>query len=107
MGLAHVDAVHQLILFDSSCQLLGGTVDINNALVWGAGDDLFDMDQAYSGTIDNFIAILNANSDHGLELDGPEGSATGSFTMRNGSLKGSLDTEKGEYADYKPAGEKR
>jgi hypothetical protein len=86
---------------DDGIECFGGTVDINNALVWGAGDDLFDMDQAYSGTIDNFVAILNGNSDHALELDGPEGSATGSFTMRNGSIKGSLDTEKGEYADLR------
>jgi hypothetical protein len=86
---------------DDGIECFGGTVNISNALVWGAGDDLYDMDQAYSGTIDNFVAILGANSDHGMELDGPEGAGTGSFTLRNGSLKGNLDTDNGEYADLR------
>jgi len=72
-------------------------------LIWGQGDDAYDMDQAYQGTVDNFIFIAGPESDHGMELDGPEGSATGSFTLTNGSLKGYNDggTGGGEYIDFR------
>ena len=86
---------------DDGIEAFGGTVNPSNILVWNAGDDSFDMDQAYSGTIDNFIGILGADSDHGLELDGPEGSADGSFTLKNGSIKGHPDATGGEYADLR------
>lgn len=86
---------------DDGIEAFGGTVNASNILVWNAGDDSFDMDQAYSGTIDNFIGILGADSDHGLELDGPEGSADGSFTLQNGSIKGNADATGGEYADLR------
>lgn len=82
---------------DDGIECFGGTVNISNALVWGQGDDAYDMDQAYSGTINNFIYIAGSNSDHSMELDGPEGSATGSFTLTNGSLKGG----NGEYIDFR------
>lgn len=86
---------------DDGIECFGGSVNITNAIVWGAGDDQFDMDQAYTGTVNNFIAILGANSDHGLELDGPEGSLKGGFKLINGSLKGNLDTGDGEYCDLR------
>jgi len=86
---------------DDGIEAFGGTVNASNILVWNAGDDSFDMDQAYSGTIDNFIGILGADSDHGLELDGPEGSTDGSFTLQNGSIKGNADATGGEYADLR------
>lgn len=86
---------------DDGIEAFGGTVNASNILVWNAGDDSFDMDQAYSGTIDNFIGILGADSDHGLELDGPEGSTDGSFTLQNGSIKGHADATGGEYADLR------
>lgn len=88
---------------DDGIEPFGGTVDVTNLLVWNAGDDSFDCDQAYSGTIDNFIGILGDESDHGLELDGPEGSADGSYTLMNGSIKGkgAGSTSGGEYADLR------
>ena len=86
---------------DDGIEPFGGTVNVNNLLVWNVGDDSFDCDQAYSGTIDNFIGILGPDSDHGLELDGPEGSADGSYTLRNGSIKGHPDATGGEYADLR------
>ncbi len=86
---------------DDGIELFGGTVNVTNALVWAQGDDAYDIDQAYKGTIDNFIYIAGVNSDHGLEIDGPEGLTTGSFTMKNGSLKGIAGAEKGEFADFR------
>ncbi len=88
---------------DDGIEPFGGTVDVTNLLVWNAGDDSFDCDQAYSGTINNFIGILGNDSDHGLELDGPEGSADGSYTLMNGSIKGkgAGSTSGGEYGDLR------
>ena len=73
---------------DDGIECFGGTVNVSDILVWGQGDDAYDMDQAYSGTIDNFIYIGGPDSDHAMELDGPEGSYVDGFTLRNGSLKG-------------------
>ena len=90
----HVEVVSNV---DDGIEFFGGSVDATNLLVWGQGDDAYDCDQAYTGTVDNFIYIAGSESDHGLELDGPEGSATGSFTLKNGSLKGG----NGEYTDLR------
>ncbi|MTI19654.1 hypothetical protein E1176_01330 [Fulvivirga sp. RKSG066] len=89
---------------DDGIECFGGTVNISNALVWNQGDDAYDMDQDYTGTIDNFIFIGGADSDHAMELDGPEGSQdNGGFTLRNGSLKGYNDggVDGGEYIDFR------
>lgn len=88
---------------DDGIEFFGGTVNASNLIVWGQGDDAFDIDQAYSGTIDNFYFIGSKDSDHGMEIDGPEGSAQGAFTAKNGTLKGwNKDGEDGgEYADWR------
>jgi len=88
---------------DDGIEPFGGTVDVTNLLVWNAGDDSFDCDQAYTGTIDNFIGILGSDSDHALELDGPEGSLDGAYTLINGSIKGKGAGNRtgGEYADLR------
>ena len=86
---------------DDGIECFGGTVNITNALVWAQGDDAYDIDQAYSGTIDNYIYIAGEESDHGLEIDGAEGAAEAGFTMRNGSLKGNASAGKGEFADFR------
>lgn len=88
---------------DDGLEIFGGSVNVKNVMVWNAGDDQFDMDQAWTGTLDNFIGILGAESDHGLELDGNEGSRTGSYILKNGSLKGkgAAATVNGEYADLR------
>lgn len=86
---------------DDGIEFFGGTVDVTNALVWACGDDLIDIDQAYSGTVSNAIVLAGANSDHGLEIDGPEGSMEDQFTLNNITLVGYFDAEGGEYADYR------
>jgi len=96
--IEHIEVVGNL---DDGIECFGGSVDITNALVWAQGDDAYDLDQSYSGTISNFVYIAGVDSDHGLEIDGPEGdvNADGIFTMTNGTLKGLAS----EYADFRSA----
>ena len=84
---------------DDGLEWFGGTVNVTNALVWAQGDDAFDIDQGYAGTIDNYVSIAGVDSDHALEIDGPEGAANadGGFTLQNGWLKGLAS----EYADFR------
>jgi len=86
---------------DDGIEFFGGTVNASNLLVWAQGDDAIDIDQAYSGTIDNAVVVLGDFSDHAFEIDGPEGTATGSFTLQNATIIGNMVTENGEYADYR------
>ncbi len=76
---------------DDGIECFGGTVNISNALVFYQGDDGIDLDQNYSGTIENFAVIHGdgIETDEGLEIDGPEGSTntTGLFTLKNGLVK--------------------
>lgn len=99
----HVEVVGNV---DDGVEFFGGTVNASELLVWGQGDDGLDIDQAYAGTISNSMVILNEASDHALEIDGPEGSATGSFTLNNITLIGATDEcdalgVDGEIADYR------
>ena len=73
---------------DDGIEWFGGTVNVTNALTWNCNDDGMDTDQAWSGTLDNFVVV--APTGHGMELDGPEGSASGSHTMKNGTIIASL-----------------
>ena len=88
---------------DDGLEIFGGTVNVKNVLVWNAGDDSVDCDQAWTGTLDNFVVILGESSDHGLELDGGEGSTNAKFTLKNGSLKGkgAGNEVNGEYGDLR------
>ena len=83
--ISNIEVVGNL---DDGIEFFGGTVNVSNAIVWAQGDDAFDVDQGYAGTLDNFVYVAGEDSDHGLEIDGPEGSAAGSFTFTNGTLKG-------------------
>ena len=85
---------------DDGIEWFGGTVDVTNAIVWNAGDDGMDTDQAWAGTLDNFIVIAGSETDHGLEIDGPEGSLLAGHTLKNGSVKGDgANTELGDFRD--------
>lgn len=91
---------------DDGIEFFGGTVNASNLLVWGQGDDAIDIDQAYAGTIDGAMVVLTAASDHGFEIDGPEGSATGRFTLKNATVIGATDDcdaegVDGEMADFR------
>ena len=84
---------------DDGIEWFGGTANAKNLLVWGQGDDGLDIDQAFAGTVDNAVVIAEAASDHGMEIDGPEGSAKGKFTLKNITLIGSATASDGEYND--------
>ena len=94
----HIEVVANV---DDGVEFFGGTVNPTNLLVWAQGDDALDIDQAYSGTIDNAVVVLGDFSDHAFEVDGPEGTATGSFTLQNITIIGNATTDNGEYADYR------
>jgi hypothetical protein len=84
---------------DDGIEWFGGTVSVTNALVWNPGDDAIDTDQAWAGTLDNFIVVAGDDTDHGLEIDGPEGTLLAGHTVKNGSVKGVEDTELGDFRD--------
>ncbi|MGB0395241.1 MAG: hypothetical protein ACPGC6_00595 [Flavobacteriaceae bacterium] len=99
----HIEVVGNV---DDGIEFFGGTVNASNLLVWGQGDDAIDIDQAYAGTIDGALVILTAASDHGFEIDGPEGSASGRFTLKNATVIGATDDcdaegVDGEMADFR------
>jgi hypothetical protein len=54
-------------------------------VVWKSGDDAIDTDQAWSGTLTNFVIVSPLG--HCLELDGPEGTLQGTHTIEQGSIK--------------------
>ena len=94
----HIEIVGNL---DDGIEFFGGTVNVSDLLVWAQVDDGLDVDQGYSGTISNSMVILGSDSDHALEIDGPEGDAIGQFTLNNITIIGNLETSKGEYADFR------
>ena len=94
-----IDHIEVVANVDDGIEFFGGTVNATNLLVWGQGDDGLDIDQAYAGTVDNAAVIAEAASDHGMEIDGPEGSAPGKFMLKNITLIGSETAEDGEYND--------
>lgn len=84
---------------DDGVEWFGGTVNVRNVIVWNAGDDAIDTDQAWSGTLDNFVVIAGESTDHALEIDGPEGALLGAHTLKNGSIKGAENSELGDFRD--------
>ena len=96
-----IDNVEVVANVDDGIEFFGGTVNASNVLVWAQGDDAIDIDQAYSGTIDNAVVVLGAASDHAFEIDGPEGSINGEFILQNATIIGNTETANGEYADYR------
>ena len=93
----HVEVVGNV---DDGIEWFGGSVNASDLLVWAQGDDAFDVDQAYSGTISNIMSIADAESDHALEIDGPEGAMEAGFTMNGGYFVG-YNPDGGEYADFR------
>ncbi len=106
-----VEYIEVVANFDDGIEIFGGTVNVSNLLIWNAGDDGVDTDQAWSGTLDNFVVIAGTTNDHTLEIDGPEGTfgddnGDGGPTVTNGSIKGYIvdavagtGTELGDFRD--------
>ena len=61
--IEHIEVIANV---DDGIEFFGGTVNASYLLVWGQGDDALDIDQAYSGTIDDAYVILEDASDHGM-----------------------------------------
>lgn len=74
---------------DDGIEWFGGAVNCKNMLVWNNGDDAFDTDQSWAGTVDNFVIVTPAG--HCFELDGPEGSYNASHIIKNGTVVSSSD----------------
>lgn len=82
---------------DDGIEWFGGTVNVKNVLIWNPFDDGIDTDQAWAGTLDNFIVICGEGTDHTLEIDGPEGIMLAGHTVKNGSCKGAINAELGDF----------
>ena len=82
---------------DDGVEFFGGTVNVKNVLILNAGDDAIDTDQAWAGTLDNFIVICGNATDHALEIDGPEGTRLAGNTLMNGSIKGNTASELADF----------
>lgn len=98
-----IQNVEVIATLDDGVEFFGGTVDATNIMVTYQGDDGIDIDQNYSGTVENFMVIHGgSDTDEALELDGPEGSTytDGTFTLRYGTMI-AKDTEKTSGADLK------
>ncbi|MDP4964402.1 MAG: hypothetical protein NWQ55_04975 [Salibacteraceae bacterium] len=98
-----IDNIEIYATLDDGIEFFGGTVNASNLLIYYQGDDGLDVDQNYAGTISNFAVIHGdgIGTDEGLEIDGPEGSATeGFFTIENGICM-SEGTTDGSAADFK------
>lgn len=95
-----IDYVEIVSNVDDGIEFFGGTVNVSNLIVAFQGDDGVDIDQNYSGTVDNFLVIHGNDTDEALEIDGPEGSLTdGLFTLSNGTVISTDGT--GSAADLK------
>lgn len=92
---------------DDGLEIFGGTVSVNNVVVWGCADDQFDLDEAYSGTLSNIVSVQENVSDHALESDGPAGSLQRGYTINGWTLVGDsspvVDGVSGnrEYIDFR------
>ncbi len=97
-----IDYVEIFATLDDGIEFFGGTVNVSNLLIYWQGDDGVDIDQNYSGTVSNF-AVMHGDgvgTDEGLEIDGPEGTASnGLFTLVDGTIMS--DGIAGSAADLK------
>ena len=94
----HVEVVGNV---DDGFEWFGGTVNSSNLVAFAGGDDGLDIDQAFSGTITNALVIQGNISDHALEIDGPEGTLQGAFTIDGLTIIGDPSAPQGEIADFR------
>ncbi|MEQ8711878.1 MAG: hypothetical protein RIC80_02620, partial [Cyclobacteriaceae bacterium] len=95
-----VDHVESVASADDGTEIFGGTVNVTNFIVWGQEDDGYDTDQAWTGTVDNFVYLgTNATADHAFELDGPEGDAKGVGNFINGTVWGANSSGMADLRD--------
>ena len=69
---------------DDGIEWFGGSVDMDNVVIWNSGDDGLDTDQDWIGTCTDFL-IVTPRGGSAFELDGPEGPAKrGNHQFTNG-----------------------
>lgn len=93
-----IDHVELFANSDDGFLVIGGTVNVNNVVTSYFQDDGYDCDKGYAGTLNNLIGIGGNASNSSLELDGGEGAANPTFTIKNASFKGSQAGE--DYIDF-------
>lgn len=98
-SLTEIENIEVIGNQDDGIEWFGGTVNVKNAIVWNSGDDALDTDQSWAGTMDNFILVCGPNTDHALEIDGPEGSFNAAHTLTNGTVIGNDVSELGDFRD--------
>jgi len=85
-----IENIEVVANLDDGVEWFGGTVNVKNVIVANGEDDGLDIDQNYSGTINNAVVIQSGATagDNAIEIDGPEGSTytDGSFTIVNLTL---------------------
>ncbi len=98
-----IENIEVYATMDDGIECFGGSVNLKNILVYYQGDDAIDIDQNYSGTVENFRVIQGdgIGTDKGLEVDGPENTTykDGLVTFRNGYL--TSEGKEGWPADFK------
>ena len=82
-----IDNIEIVANQDDGIEFFGGTVNVDNVVVWNVGDDAIDTDQAWSGTLNNFVIITPTG--HCFELDGPEGTLIVGHAIKNGEVRAS------------------
>ena len=102
-----IDHVEVYANLDDGIEFFGGSVNVNDAIVVKIDDDSYDVDQSYSGTVTNFVAIVSPTAGgDAFEIDGPEGSSNsaGQFTFNKGYVVGSGSSttiSNGNFAVFK------
>ena len=88
---------------DDAVEFFGGTVNVTNMLAVNCDDDMFDVTQGWSGTLDNAYGIWEdgytstEDDPRGVESDGnldgehPEHGGQSNFTMSNITIRNNSD----------------
>jgi hypothetical protein len=103
-NLTTIDHVEVFGNLDDGIECFGGSVNLSSMVVVKIDDDSYDVDQAYSGTISNFMAIISPTVDgDAFEIDGPEGSSNdaGLFTFDKGLVIGSATATSSDFGVFK------
>jgi len=97
---------------DDGIEFFGGTVNVKNLLVVNSDDDMFDITQGWSGTLENCYGIWDANyssteaDPRGVEADGnhdgnyPTHTRQADFTIKNMTIDLRLAPVAADHADF-------
>ena len=82
-----IDNVEVVANQDDGIEWFGGTVNVNNVLIWNVGDDCIDVDQGWSGELNNALIVprpgFGAGTENVVEADGGEGNWNAPFVIEN------------------------